>query len=282
MLGGLVPLHPAGDPSSDQLLFRHLAEALPACGVAVLRYDRRPAAAGQDVPLEAQVEDALAAMAELRRRTGEPRLPVGFWGFSQGAWAAMLAAAAGAAFLISVSGSGVSPAEQMRYGTREQLVRAGYGARELAQLAELRRAYEDYLRGNRSREEVEDLIRGAADSPWFELAWVPRELPEPDAWPDMDFDPAEALGLVACPMLAFFGEDDEWVPVEPSIERWRAAAARAGAPLAVVRLPGTSHQPTLGEPGPVSPVYEEALTGWVARVLRDGTGARMDAGTRPS
>ena len=55
--------------------------------------------------------------------TGAPRrLPIGLWGFSQGAWAATLVAGdPDTAFRVAVSGSGVSPAEQMRYGTREQV-----------------------------------------------------------------------------------------------------------------------------------------------------------------
>ena len=37
---GLVALHPAGYPSRDFPLLRHLAGALAAHGVAVLRFDR--------------------------------------------------------------------------------------------------------------------------------------------------------------------------------------------------------------------------------------------------
>jgi hypothetical protein len=126
---------------------RHLAELLPAHGVAVVRYDRRPADGDRDVPLADQAEDARAAMDELRHLTGQPSLPVGLWGFSQGAWAAMMAAPGGAAFLVSVSGCGVSPAEQMRYGTREQLVRAGHDSRALEELDECRASFLNPGRG---------------------------------------------------------------------------------------------------------------------------------------
>jgi pimeloyl-ACP methyl ester carboxylesterase len=261
ILAGLVPLQPAEDPSRDHFLLRHLAEVLPAHGVAVLRYDRRPAKDGHDVPLALQAEDARTAMAELRRLTGSAELPVGVWGFSQGGWAAMLAAPA-ASFLVTVSAAAVSPAEQMRYGTRRQLIEAGYGDGELERLDQLRAAFEDYLRGVRSREEVEPLVEEAAEAPWFHLGWVPRELPEPDHWPDMDFDPVGALARLRCPVLAFFGEADEWVPVDASIDRFRAAAERAGNSLTVARLPGTTHEPVLAS-GAVSPVYEHTLVSWL-------------------
>lgn len=127
---GLVPLHPADNGSGDHPLFEHLTELLADRGIAVERFDRRPAPPGQDVPLADQADDARRAMARLRDRIAAP---VGLWGFSQGAWAATLAAAedAATAFLITVSASGVSPACQMRYGTREHLRRRGYATAEL-------------------------------------------------------------------------------------------------------------------------------------------------------
>jgi alpha/beta superfamily hydrolase len=119
---GLVPLHPAMSGSRDHPLFLHLADLLTTRGVTVFRLDRRAAPPGSDVPLGEQARDARTAMARLREQT---RAPVGVWGFSQGAWAAALAAADDpqTAFLVTVSASGVSPACQMRYGTCEQLSR---------------------------------------------------------------------------------------------------------------------------------------------------------------
>jgi hypothetical protein len=74
---GLIPLHPANDPSRGSLLFDDLAEELPPLGVAVLRYDCRP---GEDIPLEAQADDALEAAADLRAAVGDPALPIVLWG----------------------------------------------------------------------------------------------------------------------------------------------------------------------------------------------------------
>ena len=71
--------------------------------------------------------------------------PLGLWAWSQGAWAAALAAARSTeiAFLVLLAACGVSPAEQMRYGTAEQLRRNGYGDDDsLRELAELRSALE--------------------------------------------------------------------------------------------------------------------------------------------
>jgi pimeloyl-ACP methyl ester carboxylesterase len=90
----------------------------------------------------------------------------------------------------------------------------------------------------------------------------------------MDFDPAPILAEVHCPVLLFYGEEDEWTPIEPSIDAGQRAAAAAGNPdLTVVRLPGTDHAPTLGgvhEQSAISPAYTEALTEWLDRLLGHG------------
>jgi pimeloyl-ACP methyl ester carboxylesterase len=253
---GIVPLHPANDGSRDQFLFEHLAETATPLGVAVLRYDRRPAEGDDDVPLAAQADDALAAVAELRGHVGD--VPIGLWGWSQGAWAAPLAASRSSevAFLVLLAATGVSPAEQMRYGTAKHLRLNGYDEDAVAEALEVRAAMEDVRRGG-------DLAAGQAvvdrytGRPWFPLANVERTL-DRSPWHDMDFDPAPVIAKVRCPTLLFYGEDDEWTPVEPSIEAWER-----NANATVVRLPGTTHAPTID--GAVSPEYTRVLTEWLTQ-----------------
>jgi pimeloyl-ACP methyl ester carboxylesterase len=261
---GVIPLHPAGDGSRHQFLFEHLTDTLVPRGVAVLRFDRRPSPDDEDIPFAVQADDALEALRLLRTQVGSA--PVGLWAWSQGAWAAALAAARSqeVAFLVLLAACGVSPAEQMRYGTAEQLRRNGYGD-GLSELAEVRAALECALRDPSCLATAQAVIDRYADRPWFALSYVPRTLDPSDDWPDMDFDPAPILAEVHCPVLLFYGEEDEWTPIEPSIDAWRRAAAKD---LTVVRLPGTDHAPTLSgvhERSAISPAYTDALTGWLGR-----------------
>ncbi len=63
----------------------------------------------------------------------------------------------------------------------------------------------------------------------------------------MDYDPQPAVDHLACPVLAFYGESDEWMPIAESLAAWDAAQARGSLrDLTVVRLPGADHLPTLG------------------------------------
>jgi pimeloyl-ACP methyl ester carboxylesterase len=94
------------------------------------------------VPLQTQGQDALAALRMLREAIGP--VPVGLWGYSQGAWAAALAVTMQpdlVQFLVCVSCSGVSPAVQMRVGCANQLqarIRRARGHRTHCDAAGLR------------------------------------------------------------------------------------------------------------------------------------------------
>ena len=277
----VILLHPADDPSRRQFLFEHLARVLPELGVAVLRYDRCARAGERDVPYLLQVDDLNRGREVLAREVGS--VPAGVWGFSQGAWVALLAAAAdpALAFLVLVGCSAVSPARQMRYGTAEQLRRAGFGPQAIAELGDLRTTYEDYQRGHLSREQAQSVVGKFAGRPWFRLSWVPPTLPETPGWDDMDFDPAAVIGRIRCPVLAFYG-DDEWVPAGESVDVWRNCFPDP-AQLAIHELPGTAHHPTLNggrEISAISPEYTATLARWLNNVVT--TAARRGTNLGPA
>jgi hypothetical protein len=155
----------------------------------------------------------------------------------------------------------------MRYGVAEQVRRAGFGADALAEVAALRAAWEDYIRGAAGRAPAQGLIDRMASRPWFPLAYVPRQLPPRGVWADMDFDPEPVFASVRCPALLFYGEDDEWTPVDESMAAWR----RAAGDVTIVRLPGATHHPTLGsgrDIASISPLYTATLLSWTLARLR--------------
>ena len=110
------------------------------------------------MPYLLQSDDLNRGRDALAREVGS--VPAGVCGFSQGAWVALLAAAAdpALAFLVLVGCSAVSPARQMRYGTAAQLERAGFGPQAIAEPGDLRTAYEDYERGHLSRGQAQRVV----------------------------------------------------------------------------------------------------------------------------
>lgn len=63
-------------------MLEHLAMTLVPLGVAVLSYERRPPAKHADTELSVQASDAIASMRALQHGL---EVPVGLFGFSQGA-----------------------------------------------------------------------------------------------------------------------------------------------------------------------------------------------------
>ncbi|WP_460799404.1 alpha/beta hydrolase family protein [Nocardioides pacificus] len=267
---GLVVLHGAAAGERSYFLYTHLTQLLTREGVAVLRYDRRPSPDGHDVPLHVQAADALAAARRLRRELDG--VPIGLWAFSQGAWAATLAAATEperVAFLVTVSCCGVTPAEQMRVACSAQLLQHGYDEHDVADMLAVRLLLEHYLRTGEGPEATRERLAWAATRPWSPHAYLPPTLPSPGSWRDLDFDPLPVLMRLTCPVLAFYGESDEWMPLEASIAAWRLARAQGAlTDLEVVRLDGAGHLPTVGgrPDTAVTPAYSETLVRWLSSI----------------
>jgi pimeloyl-ACP methyl ester carboxylesterase len=261
----VIALHGAGSGTRDYQLYEHLHEVLPAAGIGVVTFDRRGEGHSTgDLSrgrFEIQAQDALA----VREAIDVPR--VGLWGLSQGGWIAPLAATMSAriAFVVGLASTGVTPSEQMMYATSQQLERAGYGRAVVSRALALRRAYEDHVHGRAPGREAElaAALTAAMDEPWWLLAFLPPVPLDAEGcrlWiEEMDFDPVPIFEQVRVPALQFYGEDDAWTPVQPSVEAWRRAR---GAEVEIVVVPEASHELTLPD-GTVAPEYEQRLLDWL-------------------
>ena len=240
--------------------------------MAVGRFDRR----GYDVPFDDQVADALAFVEELAARPDIDGSRIGLWGWSQGAWIAPLAASRSKriAFLVLVASTGVSPARQMLYGAAKHARDAGYPEAAVDAIVAARRLVDDWRRGRVPIERAQDAVDDLARDGWIEQAYLPRELAAAGPWPNMDFAPEALFATLRVPTLLFYGEDDEWQPVDESVAAWRRAAKAAGNDdVTIVRLAGTAHAPTLGRRDgidAIAPEYERTLVAWLRRVARLG------------
>jgi uncharacterized protein len=71
---------------------------------------------------------------------------------------------------------------------------------------------------------------------------------------EMDFEPEPVFARARVPTLIVFGEEDEWIPLEESVQAWRRAR---GDHVDIVRLAGVGHEP-IG-----SHAYETAMLEWL-------------------
>lgn len=262
----LVALHGAGAGTRDYFLYRHLHELLPSVGIGVVTFDRRgegestgDASRGR---FEVQARDALVVGEAIDAER------VGLWGFSQGGWIAPLAASESGRvdFVVGVASTGVTPSEQMMYAVAQQLERAGYGQAAVKRALALRRAYEDHVHGRSPGREAElaTELEEAMKEPWWLLAFLPPVPLDAEGcrlWiEEMDFDPRPVFEDVRVPALMFYGEDDAWTPVEPSVRAWREAR---GDEVEIVVIPEASHELTMPD-GTIALEYEDKLVEWLA------------------
>jgi hypothetical protein len=261
----LVGLHGAGEGTRESPSLRRLHELLPQHGIGVVTFDRRgegestgDATRGR---FELQVDDALAVLQAVDAER------VGLWGISQGGWIGPLAAAVSdeVAFLVLVASTGVTPSEQMMYAVERQLRLAGFRDDAVERALELRRRFERWVHtiAPRRDEELAADLLAALDEPWAGQLWLPPGLLDEEGlrlWiEEMDYDPRPSFARVRVPTLLFYGAEDSWTPVDPSVEAWRAAR---GAEVEIVVVPGAEHDLTLPD-GSFAPEYERHLVDWL-------------------
>src|SRR5579872_5664644 len=101
-------------------------------------------------------DDGLAAIEYLKTRKEVDAKRIGVWGLSQGGWLGPLAASRSKdiAFVIAVSGPGVTPGEQMIYYYRRQLLAGGFSETDAADASSLRREVWHYLATGDGRQEA--------------------------------------------------------------------------------------------------------------------------------
>ncbi len=148
----IILLHGSDRSGRDDPYYAAHAENLVRSGFAVLRYDGPGWGGGSSghsgfETLEYRTEEALAAVKYLQSRPDIKPNAVGLWGVSQGGWVCQMAAASydGVAFIIPVSGPGVTPAEQEVHRVEAESRAAGFDEDEIAKAVLIRRLMVDSI-----------------------------------------------------------------------------------------------------------------------------------------
>lgn len=279
--------HPAmifvhGSGRSTRETFRYYADLFARKGLAVLIYDKRDIGsitATELVSSEDLAGDVLAAVGLLKERDDIDAQRIGLWGGSQGSGIAALATAQSKdiAFLISVSGGGVSYAELNPYQKAHRLRAQGYTEAEIRDAVAAIEQLQEYVRTRENPAGAQAALDRAWENRWASVIFPSRRIPTAEElatwmqWRDIDGTSIPDWEGVKVPVLAFWGEQDTVVPVEMSVERIRAALSRAGnQDVTIMVIPRADHN-LMRQPNPENlpaTEYLETMVEWTLKRAR--------------
>jgi hypothetical protein len=185
------------------------------------------------------------------------------------------------AFLISISGAGVSGAETTIDQARNEMTANGMRPEMIEQVVELMTLQYDYLRTGQGW----DRYLAARDKIAARMAGKP-----PEAFPDRPdhpylqfirplivYDPAPALRATRLPVLALFGELDNNILAEKNRAAWEAALSAGGNRDYTLRiLPKADHamlEARVGNNAEMKslqrfvPAYHDVVLNWLSKRL---------------
>ena len=233
----VIFIHGSGPHTRDD--YRFYADLFARRGVAALIYDKRPVGGTGSNDEQSDVRDlagdAVAAIEFLKNRKEINARQIGMWGLSQGGWVAPLAATLSpdVAFLIIVSGPGVTVADVHLYAGQMRLRERGFSETEISEALATLKQVDQFVRTGGDGNAVQALLDQAWTKRWASSTILPRTAPTATdktrlfRWRNLDFDPAPVWSQIKVPVLAFFGERDNVVPVQQSVARIDQALKQA-------------------------------------------------------
>ena len=253
----IVIVRGSGQDGASSRYYADHARAWAVDGYAALRYD--PPGVGRSTgtsgyqTLQTRMEEVMAAVRSLQSRSDIASDRVGLWGESQGGWVIAMAAAdypEEIAFLISVSGSGVSVAEQQVYNIEAESRAAGLSEQDIAKAILFGRLLIDWqVIDPMYREANEEAARDLGSGPWDSFAALVYEPGDMTAAENLQAGIAVLTSVQDEPWAEFLRLRELYIPALESIPPGQAALIKALTGPDLVRDPGDAMTRVLC-PGP--------------------------------
>ena len=221
-------------------------------GIAVFGYDKRGVGESTGdwnaATYEDLAGDAVAAVEYLKTRRDIDAAQVGLLGISQAGWIMPLAAvrSTGVAFLISISGAGVPPAETTIDQARNELTMTGMPAATVADIVALIRLQYDFARTGTGWEAYasarEKLVARMGAPPETAFPSTPGHPQWQVIKRTYFYDPGPTLRQLTVPTLAMWGELDNNITADRNKPVWDTALKAAGnRDYTLVVIPKANH-----------------------------------------
>jgi uncharacterized protein len=281
----IVLVHGSGAESREYML--PFARFLVRRGMAVLAYDKRGVGSSSGDWTTATFDDlagdVVAAFHYLRNRADIDATQVGLLGISQAGWIMPLAAvrAKELAFLISVSGAGVSPAETTIDQARNEMTARGMKPQAVDQIVALMKLQYEFARSGQGWDEYAALRATLAARMGAPPDTFPGT-PDHPSWQVIRrlyfYDPAPTLRQLRVPTLALFGELDNNIMADKNKTAWESALSAGGHRDYTLRIvPQGNHlqlEARIGSNAEMAslqrfvPAYFTTIQDWLAKRVR--------------
>jgi dienelactone hydrolase len=271
-------------------------------GIAILGYDKRGVGGStgdwNTASFEDLAGDVVAAFAYLKTRRDIDPTQIGLLGVSQAGWIMPLAAvrAKDLAFLISISGAAVPPAETTTDQAQNEMTARGMKPQTVIDIVAIMRLQYRFARTGEGWDEY----AAARETLAARIGRPPDSMPgTPDHphWQSIRrtyfYDPVPALRQLQVPLLALFGELDNNILAEKNKAAWEAALKAGGHQDYTLRiLPRANHYQWEAKVGSnaemqslqrVVPDYFRTIEDWLAKRLRgfDASGKSVASDLSP-
>jgi pimeloyl-ACP methyl ester carboxylesterase len=272
--------------------------------MAVLGYDKRGVGEStgdwNTASFDDLAGDVTAAFEYLKTRRDIDRTQIGLLGVSQAGWIMPLAAirAQDVAFLISISGAGISAAETTIDQAQNEMTARGMRPQVVEQIVGLMRLQYQFARTGQGWDEYAAARRTLA----ARMGGPPPETfpgtPDAPYWQFIRrlyfYDPGPTLRQLKVPTLALFGELDNNIVAERNKSAWEAALKSSGnRDYTLQILPKANHyqwEAKVGSNAEMAslqrfvPVYSTTIQEWLAKRIRGFRVANLvrESATKPN
>lgn len=281
----IILVHGSGAENREYML--PWARFLIRRGIAVLGYDKRGVGGStgdwNTASFEDLAGDVVAAFKYLKTRDDIDSSQIGLLGVSQAGWIMPLAAVRerDVAFLISISGAGVPPAETTLDQARNEMTMTGMPRQTVEDIVALLKLQYEFARTGQGWEDYAaartklaarmgpppDTIPGTPDHPYWQFI---KRL--------YFYDPVPTLQQLRTPTLALWGELDNNILAEKNRAAWEAALKAAGnRDHTLVILPNANHSQWEAKTGSNAemkslqrfvPAYITTIQEWLSKRVR--------------
>jgi uncharacterized protein len=281
----IILVHGSGAENREYML--PWARFLIRRGIAVLGYDKRGVGEStgdwNTASFDDLAGDVVAAVKYLKTRDDIDSTQIGLLGISQAGWIMPLAAVQerDVAFLISISGAGVPPAETTLDQARNEMAMTGMPRQAADEIIALLKLQYEFARTGHGWEEYAaartklaarigqppDTIPGTPDHPYWQFI---KRL--------YFYDPVPTLRQLQTPTLALWGELDNNVLAEKNRAAWETTLRAAGnRDYTLVILPNANHSQWEAKVGSNAemkslqrfvPLYSSTVHEWLEKRIR--------------